>query len=371
MRGASTPHVNVQRNASCRPAKGGCWLAGGDDDAHNGLFTVTFTAKPALLQSNVNLPIPLSWYAPSSHDLLHFLHEMLVWRHPMRFPAPAQRPGAWWRRPTSRRALLRGSVLLSPALLIQVWGKPLGRRRPARGAAAGVMHPGQAAPACMLSPVLTEGPYFVDELLYRSDVRADPATGVVQDGVPLALSLAISSVGSDGGCSPLVGAAIDIWQCNALGVYSDVNDPGFNTKGQQFLRGTQQTDDTGTVQFLTIYPGWYSGRAVHIHLKVRTDPGSETGYVSNTQLFFDDALSDQVFTLEPYAAKGAARDTRNADDGIYQQSGGATLLDVQLGADGQTYQAAIGIGIDLSNPVQSTGPPGGPSPGAGPPPGGG
>lgn len=276
---------------------------------------------------------------------------------------------AWWRQPAPRRTLLRAGALLPPLLLL----RPRGSRfaRPARGltAAANVAHTAQAAPTCVLSPVLTEGPYFVDELLYRTDIRADPETGVVQDGVPLGLTLTLSSVGSDGGCVPLVGAAIDIWQCNALGVYSDVNDPGFNTKGQQFLRGTQQTDDSGMVQFLTIYPGWYRGRAVHIHVKVRTDPGSETGYVSNTQLFFDDALSDQVFTLAPYAGKGQ-RDTRNADDGIYQQSGGSTLLDVQLGADGQTYAAAIGIGVDLSATVQSNGPPGPPR-GGGPPPRGG
>src|SRR5205823_6128325 len=119
-------------------------------------------------------------------------------------------------------------------------------------------------------------------LLYRSDIRSDPTTGAVKDGVPLYLGFSLSSVGSDGGCSPLAGAVIDIWQCDASGVYSDVNDPGFNTKGQQFLRGSQHTDENGYAQFLTIYPGWYSGRAVHTHLKVRTDPSSETGYESNT-----------------------------------------------------------------------------------------
>jgi protocatechuate 3,4-dioxygenase beta subunit len=281
-----------------------------------------------------------------------------------RLPRPRGLTGSFWRRTSTRRVLLRGSVGIAPVVFLGTWRGRLGAQS-ARGAVqAMTARRAQAAPACVVSPVLTEGPYFVDELLYRTDIRSDPTTGVVQDGVPLYLTLNFSSV-SDNACAPLVGAAIDIWQCNALGVYSDVNDPHFDTKGQQFLRGTQHTDDNGSVQFLTIYPGWYMGRAVHTHIKVRTDPASETGYVSNTQLFYDDALSDQVFTLPPYSSKGQ-RDTRNADDGIYQQSGGATLLDIQLTPDGQAYTAAIDIGVDLSNPVQSNGPPpGGPPPGTG------
>jgi protocatechuate 3,4-dioxygenase beta subunit len=227
----------------------------------------------------------------------------------------------------------------------------------------------------VVTPQLTEGPYFVDELIYRSDIRSDPTTGQVKGGVPLYLNFLVSQAGGNA-CAPLSGAAVDVWHCDAAGVYSDVNDPGFNTKGQKFLRGTQHTDDSGAAQFLTIYPGWYQGRTVHIHFKVRTDPGASTGYTFTSQLFFDDALSDQVFAVQPYAAKGGNRSTRNANDGIYQQSGGQLTLDVKLTDDGQTYTATFAVGVDLSAPQQPSGPggpggsggPGGPPPG-GPPPG--
>lgn len=97
-------------------------------------------------------------------------------------------------------------------------------------------------PACVVSPELTEGPYFVDERLKRSDIRSDPVDNSVKAGVPLHLTLRVWQVRS-GGCSALPGAMVDIWHCDALGVYSDVADPGFNTRGQTFLRGYQVTDE--------------------------------------------------------------------------------------------------------------------------------
>jgi len=273
----------------------------------------------------------------------------------MNLPDPKTLPGSWLRRTTTRRTLLRNGAYLGPLLLlgpeaasvVRAGARSIALPTPAaRGA--------QTVPACVLTPVLTEGPYFVDEQIYRTDIRSDPTTGEVKQGVPLSLTLHYSAVGNNA-CTPLAGAVVDIWQCDALGRYSDVQDPHFNTKGQKFLRGTQHTDENGTVNFVTIYPGWYSGRTVHIHMKVRTDPGSTTGYESNTQLFFDDALSDAVFTLQPYASKGP-RDTRNADDNIFQQSDGATLLDIQLAPDGQSYMATISIGVDLSAPPQPASP---------------
>ena len=111
-------------------------------------------------------------------------------------------------------------------------------------------------PSCVVRPEQTEGPYFVDERLHRSDIRSDPTDGRVRPGTPLALTLAISRLGA-GDCQPLPGAQVDIWHCDALGVYSDVKDPGFNTIGQKFFRGYQITDARGEAKFLTIYPGWY------------------------------------------------------------------------------------------------------------------
>ena len=117
----------------------------------------------------------------------------------------------------------------------------------------------EPALSCVASPEQTEGPYFVDERLDRSDIRADPADGSVSAGLPLALNLVISSVAA-GTCAPLAGAMVDVWHCDVAGAYSDARDPGFNTLGRKFLRGYQVADAAGRVRFTTIYPGWYDGR---------------------------------------------------------------------------------------------------------------
>ncbi|MCC5638114.1 intradiol ring-cleavage dioxygenase [Nostoc sp. CHAB 5844] len=204
--------------------------------------------------------------------------------------------------------------------------------------------PVSATPACVVSPQQTEGPYFVDEKLNRSDIRFDPVDGSVKEGVPLQLTLHISQVGSNG-CTPLVGAIVDIWHCDALGVYSDVTDRSFSTVGKKFLRGYQVTDAQGNVQFTTIYPGWYPGRTVHIHFKVRTDETSGQGYEFTSQLYFDDAMSDRIYTQAPYASKGQ-RTQKNADDGIFQDGGKQMLL--KLTNNGQGYTATFDVGLQIT-----------------------
>ncbi|WGV27351.1 intradiol ring-cleavage dioxygenase [Halotia branconii] len=199
-----------------------------------------------------------------------------------------------------------------------------------------------STPACVVSPEQTEGPYFVDEKLNRSDIRTDPTDGSVKEGVPLQLTLNVSQVGSNG-CTPLVGAIVDVWHCDALGVYSDVTDRSFSTVGKKFLRGYQVTDAKGNVQFTTIYPGWYQGRTVHIHFKVRTNGTSQQDYEFTSQLYFDDAISDRVYTQAPYASKGQ-RTQKNADDGIFQDGGEQMLL--KLTQNGQGYAATLNIGLD-------------------------
>jgi protocatechuate 3,4-dioxygenase beta subunit len=204
--------------------------------------------------------------------------------------------------------------------------------------------PAEEAPmggACIVRPQQIEGPYFVDERLQRSDIRSDPADGTVQPGMPLQLAVTVSRIRSSA-CTPLAGAQVDVWQCNAVGVYSDVTDPGFRTKGHKFLRGYQVTDPTGAARFMTIYPGWYPGRTVHIHFKIRTTPTAPRGYAFTSQLYFDDARTDHVHTQAPYASKGP-RTVRNADDGIFAHGGEQLILPLTEQGDGYTAMFTLGL----------------------------
>lgn len=198
-------------------------------------------------------------------------------------------------------------------------------------------------PSCVVRPEQTEGPYFVDERLNRSDIRSDPGSGAVSAGVPLALAFLVSRV-NKGTCEPLAGAQLDVWHCDGLGVYSDVSDPNFSTKGQRFLRGHQLTDRTGRASFRTTYPGWYPGRAVHIHFKVRTSAGPARASEFTSQVYFDDDLTDRVHAAAPYLTKGAGR-RRNTDDRIFGRDGEQLLLTARPAGNG--YEAAFALGLQL------------------------
>ena len=202
-----------------------------------------------------------------------------------------------------------------------------------------------ATPSCVVRPEQTEGPYFVDDRLKRSDIRSDPSDGSVKPGVPLQLTFHVSRI--DGrGCSPLGGAIVDIWQCDALGVYSGVHDLNgrFDTRGKQFLRGYQVTEADGRVRFLTLYPGWYPGRTVHIHFKIRTDPAARRGHEFTSQLYFDDAITDRAHAQAPYAEKGLRR-VRNARDGLFRKGGDQLVL--RVAKDAQGYAGTFDIGLRL------------------------
>ena len=197
-------------------------------------------------------------------------------------------------------------------------------------------------PSCVLTAALTEGPFFVDEKLNRADIRTDPVKGTVSAGIPLALTFNVSRVANNA-CTPLTGAYLDVWHCDAGGIYSDVSG-----SSQKFLRGYQITDANGVAKFTSIYPGWYRGRAVHIHFMLRLYAGTTKSYEFTSQFFFDDALTDSVYTLSPYASRGA-RDRRNSNDGIYNslsatEKSGLTLMTSKTPSG---YAGVISLGVNV------------------------
>lgn len=218
------------------------------------------------------------------------------------------------------------------------------RGRPVFGASTSAQAPLKMAattPSCIVRPQQTEGPYFVDEKLKRSDIRSR------KQGVPLRLVLRVSRMEGNS-CAPLPGATVDIWQCDALGVYSDFQDINglFDTRGEKFLRGYQVTNAKGEAEFLTIYPGWYPGRTVHIHFKVRTESASQGRHEFTSQLYFDDALTDRVHAQAPYAKKGQ-RTLRNEGDSIFQYGRGNELI-LQLTKDETGYAGTFDIALQLT-----------------------
>lgn len=193
-------------------------------------------------------------------------------------------------------------------------------------------------PPCVVQPELTEGPYFVDDKINRSDVRSDTKSGAVKAGSLLELEFKVLQV-TNSECKPLSGATVDIWQCDAEGVYSDVRDWQSDSSGQNFLRGYQTTDKNGIAKFTTIYPGWYPGRPVHIHFKIRKDNKDFT-----SQLFFDEAVTDKIALLKPYSEKSQRR-TRNERDGIFRESNNQLMLNLTETTKG--HKASFEIGIYL------------------------
>jgi protocatechuate 3,4-dioxygenase beta subunit len=179
---------------------------------------------------------------------------------------------------------------------------------------------------CVLTPELTEGPYYIAGEKLRRDIREG------HPGTLLTLALTVLNAST---CKPLKGAAVDIWHADAAGNYSGFSS---DTSSRTFLRGIQKTNAAGVAHFTTIYPGWYSGRAVHIHVKVHVG-----GSVVHTgQLFFPNALTDAVYKAAPYKSRGNP-DTPNARDSIFVNGGKAGLL--ALRRSGAGYIGAISMGV--------------------------
>lgn len=204
--------------------------------------------------------------------------------------------------------------------------------------------------SCVVAPALTEGPFFVDERLNRSDLTAGTSEPFVINGLPLHLKLGVYTVNGNA-CSPLAGAQVDVWHTSAEGVYSDEASGAIqskNTVGETYLRGYQISDQNGTVEFRTIYPGWYMGRTIHIHLKVRIFSASgQQAFEFTSQLFIDDAINDIALANAPYNTRGQ-RTVRNANDGIYGTGGSQLTLDLQPASEGVGYLGTFTIGLQMS-----------------------
>jgi protocatechuate 3,4-dioxygenase beta subunit len=187
---------------------------------------------------------------------------------------------------------------------------------------------------CMVTPEATEGPFYLDPKLVRADITEG------KPGVPLRQLIQV--VTAD--CRPVEGARVDLWHCDAAGNYSGYarqgSDTVTDTSGQTFLRGTQPTDGDGIARFETIYPGWYQGRATHMHYKVFVDDRT----VLTSQIFFPDALSESLYrNAAPYAGRPESRRVVNARDRIAQRAGDGAHAAVREAGGG--YVASLVVGI--------------------------
>jgi protocatechuate 3,4-dioxygenase beta subunit len=229
----------------------------------------------------------------------------------------------------TRRQALAATATFGAALALRGRGRALAEARIA------TVKPG--AKVCILTPEAMAGPFYFDPGLVRTDITEG------RPGAPLELTLQVVEAGD---CARIQGARVDLWQCDALGLYSGYADQATgSSQGETFLRGTQFTGADGEARFDTIYPGWYSGRTPHIHFKVFLD---ETSLVTG-QLYFPDPISERIYAdLPPYRAREGVRETFNANDFIFMKQGGAdTVATVEeMSGKAGAFRAALVIGVD-------------------------
>ena len=214
----------------------------------------------------------------------------------------------------------------------------LGSMIPLRSRAVALMgaHP-KVAPACWVTPQETEGPFYFDPNLVRRDITEG------KTGLPLHLTFTVV----DEDCAPIPNVLVDIWHCDKDGVYSGYSQPGGDTTGQTFLRGIQVTDATGIARFDTVYPGWYQGRATHIHFKART---TQTTYVTS-QFAFPESVNSAVYATALYSGRGA-NPTSNSGDMVFQNAALQYLL-LDAAEDGNGgYNGAFTMGISAPTPTR-------------------
>ncbi|KAF2846335.1 aromatic compound dioxygenase [Plenodomus tracheiphilus IPT5] len=215
--------------------------------------------------------------------------------------------------------------------------------------------------SCILTPEVTQGPYYVSGELVRSDITESG------QGVPLTLDIQIIDVNT---CEPVPQAFLEIWHCNATGVYSGVVANGNGDSSDEtnldktFLRGIQRSDEDGVVRFETLFPGHYTGRATHIHVlshsnaTVNSNQTISGGSVTHVgQMFFDQDLITQIDTVEPYASNTQEL-TANADDSILGEEAADVdpLIEyILLGDDvSEGVFGWLAFGMDTSNAFNIT-----------------
>jgi protocatechuate 3,4-dioxygenase beta subunit len=187
--------------------------------------------------------------------------------------------------------------------------------------------------ACAVSPNETIGPYPSLSDFFRSDITEG------KPGLPLTLTLTV--VNAANACSPVANANVEIWQCDVDGHYSQYNQQGYNGSGQTFLRGIQTTDASGRVIFNTIFPGWYAGRATHIHVEVVLNGRS----VKVTQIAFPENVTAAVYATGVYASKGQSP-TTNASDNVFSDGVQNELASV-VGSPTTGYTATLTVGVSV------------------------
>jgi protocatechuate 3,4-dioxygenase beta subunit len=187
-----------------------------------------------------------------------------------------------------------------------------------------------ATVSCILTPEQTEGPYYIaGEKLRRNITDGRPGTSLVLRAFVVDATT----------CRPIRNAAVDIWHADAGGVYSGFGD---GASSRTFMRGIQRTNAKGLAQFRTVYPGWYQGRTVHIHVKVHVG-----GSVVHTgQLYFPDSVTDAVYRRAPYSSR-PNRDVRNATDSVYRNGGSKSVVKLKRNSAG-VYIATITMGVRRS-----------------------
>jgi protocatechuate 3,4-dioxygenase beta subunit len=228
-------------------------------------------------------------------------------------------------KPTLTR---RGSLAKLGGFLVAAVGA--GAWKVAESDGAGPAAVAAGAVSCVLTPEQTEGPYYIaSEAVRRNITEGKP-------GTPLQLRAFVVDAST---CKAIRNAAVDIWHADAGGVYSGF---GAGTASRTFMRGIQRTNAKGLALFRTVYPGWYQGRTVHIHVKVHLG-----GNVLHTgQLYFPDGVTDAVYRKAPYNSR-PNRSTRNAADAIYRNGGKKSQVSVRKNSAG-LYIATIVMGVHRS-----------------------